>query len=163
MKLPYEQLVADILLAQEKTLSVAESCTGGLVSSMLTDISGSSAYTKINFVTYSNEAKHKYLGVKQETLDVYGAVSPQVAVEMAQGLIKNTNSDYALSTTGIAGPEGGSDTKPVGLIYIGVASPQKSFAFKHTANPALDRVSMKSDFAHYALKAFYEFLKENSK
>ena len=163
MKLPYEQLVADILLAQEKTVSVAESCTGGLVSSLLTDISGSSKYTFANFVTYSNDAKHKYLGVKHETLDVYGAVSPQVAIEMAEGLLKNTGADYALATTGIAGPTGGSDTKPVGLIYIGVACGSKSLAFKHNANPVLDRTLIKADFAHCALKAFYEFLKENSK
>ena len=156
MKLPYEQLIADILTAQGKTIAIAESCTGGLVSSILTDIPGSSNYIDINFVTYSYDAKHK-------TLDVYGAVSPQVAVEMVEGLIKNTNADYALSTTGIAGPTGGSDKKPVGLIYIGAASRSKSVAFKHNANPVLERTLIKSDFAHYALKAFYEFLKESSK
>ncbi len=163
MKLPYEQLVADILITQDKTIAIAESCTGGLVSSMLTDIPGSSKYTMINFVTYSYDAKHKYLGVKHETMDVHGMVSPQVAIEMAEGLLKNTGADYALSTTGIAGPTGGTDKKPVGLIYIGVASEKKSLAFKHNANPALDRVLIKSDFAHYALKAFYEFLKELNK
>ena len=163
MKLPYEQLIADILTAQGKTIAIAESCTGGLVSAMLTDIPGSSNYIDVNFVTYSYDAKHKYLGVKHETLDVYGAVSPQVAVEMAEGLIKNTNADYALSTTGIAGPSGGSDKKPVGLIYIGAASRSKSVAFKHNANPVLERTLIKSDFAQHALKAFYEFLKESSK
>lgn len=158
-----EELIAKLLIQTAKTLAVAESCTGGLISSLLTDISGSSQYTKVNFVTYSNEAKHEYLGVENQTLEEYGAVSEQVAKEMAQGIIKNTGSDFALSTTGIAGPNGGSDKKPVGLIYIGVASKDKSIAFKYNADDALERTVIKTDFANKALEILYEFLTENLK
>ena len=96
--------LAKILIEKNLVISTAESCTGGLVSSMLTDISGSSAYTKLNFVTYSNEAKHKILGVSSETLEIFGAVSEECAKEMAEGLMNKTNCDIALCTTGIAGP-----------------------------------------------------------
>lgn len=156
-----ENKIAEILIKKNKTLAVAESCTGGLVSSLLTDVSGSSEYTKINFVTYSNEAKHKYLGVKNETLEKYGAVSEQVAAEMAEGLIRNTGADYALATTGIAGPTGGSEQKPVGLIYIGTASKKSVKAHKYNAVSYLDRREIKKDFASKALNLIFDFIQEN--
>lgn len=157
---PTEQLIADLLIKHGKTLCVAESCTGGLVSSMLTDISGSSSYTKVNFVTYANEAKEEYLEVKKETLQSYGAVSEDVAKEMAMGLIAKTGCDFALSTTGIAGPEGGSQEKQVGLVYIGIATKEMTLAYKYNANSQNSRKQIKNDFANKALEIFYNFLKE---
>lgn len=150
--------IANLLITQNKTLSVAESCTGGLVSSMLTDVSGSSGYTKINFVTYSNEAKQKYLGVSTQTLNTFGAVSEQTAMEMAQCLIKITGADFALSTTGIAGPTGGSPEKPIGLIFIGVASKNNVSVLKYNANPSLERKTMKKEFAKKALDFLYDYM-----
>lgn len=154
------QEIADILLDNKWTLSVAESCTGGLISSLLTDIPGSSHYTKINFVTYCAQAKEKYLSVKSSTLKKFGEVSEQVAKEMALGVIKKTKADFALSTTGIAGNSGGYLKQHAGLIYIGVASRKESVVYKFNANPRGSRRQIKSDFANMALKLFYSYLKE---
>jgi PncC family amidohydrolase len=108
---------------QLKNLSVsfAESCTGGRLSQTITSISGSSAVFNVGFVTYANEAKIKYLGVKEKTLDTHGAVSLFTAKEMAEGLYKNVGADICITITGIAGPTGGTTLKPVGTIYIGLA------------------------------------------
>lgn len=106
-------------------MATAESCTGGMISAAITDLAGSSAVFDRGFVTYSNEAKMELLGVRAETLTEYGAVSPQVAEEMAVGAIKNSNAQIAISVTGIAGPSGGSDEKPVGLVYLGIATKEK--------------------------------------
>ena len=103
------------------TISAAESCTGGLVMHRLTNIAGSSSYVQGGVVTYSNEAKHKLIGVRDETLMTYGAVSEQTAAEMAQGVRALFDTDLAVSITGIAGPGGGTPDKPVGLTYIGLA------------------------------------------
>lgn len=107
------------LKARNWTICAAESCTGGLVLSSLTDISGSSAYVLGGIVTYSNEAKMQFVGVQASTLEAYGAVSEQTALEMALGVKKAFNANVAISVTGIAGPGGGSPEKPVGLVYIG--------------------------------------------
>ncbi len=113
------------LLAQGGlSICAAESCTGGLILSTLTDVSGSSAYVEGGLVTYSNEAKMARLGVREETLIQSGAVSEATAAEMAIGARALFAADYALSVTGIAGPGGGTDEKPVGLTYIGLAGPQ---------------------------------------
>ena len=109
------------LLEQHKTLAFAESCTGGLASSLVTDIAGSSEYLVGSAVTYTNEAKHKLLEVQETTLTSYGAVSEQTACEMAQGVRKLFGSDFGVGITGNAGP-GGSEGKPVGLVYIAVAT-----------------------------------------
>ena len=106
------------------TISCAESCTGGLLSSLLTDVEGSSAYMKGAVVAYSNEVKEKLLGVKHETLEKYGAVSEQTAREMARGAAKLMGTDIGVGITGIAGPGGGSEEKPVGRVYIAVAGSQ---------------------------------------
>lgn len=111
------------LLLSEKNLRLvtAESCTGGMIAAAMTDRSGSSSVFERGYVTYSNEAKIEELGVKSETIETYGAVSEQTAAEMVQGALKNSHADVALSVTGIAGPNGGTKEKPVGLVYIGVA------------------------------------------
>ena len=110
--------IKNILIENNLSLSVAESCTGGLVSSYLTDIDGASKFIFQNFVTYSNAAKNKFLNVSNDTLEKYGAVSEQTAYEMSLGLLKNTN--CSIATTGILGPTGGSKEKPIGLVYISV-------------------------------------------
>ena len=112
--------IAKILIDKNLTVATTESCTGGLLSSKFTDISGSSAFVHLNFVTYSNEAKIKRLGVRKETLDAYGAVSKETAREMAEGIAKESCSNTSIATTGIAGPGGGTNEKPVGLVYIAV-------------------------------------------
>ncbi len=103
-------------------IATAESCTGGLIAGALTDIAGSSSVVDRGFVTYSNEAKMDMLGVSEKTLKEHGAVSDQTAYEMALGAFKNSRADVSVAVTGIAGPGGGSDVKPVGLVYMCVAS-----------------------------------------
>ena len=155
----YEKKIAKILLKNNLTVSTAESCTGGLISSLLTDISGSSAYIKINFITYSNEAKEKYLFVSPETLKAYGAVSEQTAYEMAEGLLKQSETDYAISITGIAGPTGGSIEKPVGLAYVGIACKNEIVVKKILMKLSLKRDMMKLYFGRKALYFLYNQLK----
>ena len=117
-----EATLGQRLRADGHTIATAESCTGGLIASRLTDISGSSAYVLGGVVAYSNEAKMSLLNVRQGTLIAYGAVSEPTATEMASGARALFNTDFALSVTGIAGPGGGTADKPVGLTYIGLAS-----------------------------------------
>lgn len=112
--------VARKLLDQGLTLSSAEACTGGLFAARLTEMAGSSRFFDRSLVVYSNQAKLDHLGVKPETLDQYGAVSPEIAREMAVGLAKVSGSDVCISVTGIAGPGGGTEEKPVGTVYIAV-------------------------------------------
>ena len=147
-----------LLIERELVISTAESCTGGLVSSMLTDISGSSAFVKMNFVTYSNEAKHKILGVNTKTLEEFGAVSEECAREMANGLMQKTGCDVALCTTGIAGPTGGSEEKPVGLCFIACSYNGQTTVKKIIENPNLKRINMKQKFAEHAINLAYEIL-----
>lgn len=114
-----------LLMDKNMRLVTAESCTGGMIAAAMTDRSGSSSVYERGYVTYSNESKIEELGVKSETIETHGAVSAQTAIEMAQGALKNSHADIALSVTGIAGPNGGTDEKPVGLVYIGIAQPNK--------------------------------------
>ena len=126
------ELLLNRLLAERSgpTLATAESCTGGTVASRITSLSGSSAYFLGGVVSYSNAVKHDVLGVPQSVLDERGAVSPECAQAMAAGVRKLIGSDIAVSTTGIAGPEGGTTRKPVGLVYIGIATPTWLDAFE---------------------------------
>ncbi|MDO5639535.1 MAG: nicotinamide-nucleotide amidase [Neisseria sp.] len=116
------------LLAHNHTVTCAESCTGGLLAAELTRISGSSAWFDMGFVTYSNEAKQQLLGVNPATLDYYGAVSEETVREMALGALLAAKADFALSISGIAGPTGGSDEKPVGTVWFGLADKQHIWA-----------------------------------
>ena len=113
-----EKALADLLTSAELTISCAESCTGGLVSATLINVPGISELYKAGFVTYSNKAKRRLLGVKKGTLQKYGAVSSQTAEEMVKGLLAETKTDVGIAVTGIAGPDGGTKEKPVGLVYI---------------------------------------------
>ncbi len=116
-----EKVIGDLLRKRNATLAVAESCTGGLIASRITDVPGSSDYFLGGIVSYANEVKHNILGVPAEVLTTHGAVSEQCAAAMAQGARKVTNADFAVATTGIAGPGGGTPEKPVGLVYVAVA------------------------------------------
>jgi PncC family amidohydrolase len=130
-----EQVVGMHLREKKATLAVAESCTGGLIANLLTDMPGSSDYFLFSAVTYANEAKMRILGVKAATLARYGAVSEQTAGEMARGAQNSVDATYGLATSGIAGPDGGTEDKPVGTVCIGLATPLSvtghKFKFSH--------------------------------
>ena len=117
-----EKVVVELLTRTGKTITTAESCTGGLIASRITDVSGASAAFTHGFVTYSNEAKQQLIGVKAETLEAHGAVSEEVAGEMAAGALQVSGADIAVSITGIAGPTGGTEEKPVGTVCFGIAT-----------------------------------------
>ena len=139
-----------LLISKNLRLVTAESCTGGMIAAVMTDRSGSSAIFERGYVTYSNESKIEELGVKSETIETYGAVSEQTAAEMAQGALKNSHADIALSITGIAGPNGGTEQKPVGLVYIGIAQQnQPPQVFKHNFDG--DRMSIRQETLEQAL------------
>lgn len=128
-----ETLSADIgkiLTEKGFSLSTAESCTGGLLSHVLTGVSGSSSYFIGGVVAYSNPIKESILGVDSNTLAQHGAVSQETAIEMAAGIREKFKTDFGLSTTGIAGPTGGTPTKPVGLVWMGISSPAGTQAFE---------------------------------
>lgn len=129
-----EDEVAKLLVKNNLTISVAESCTGGMVSSFLINYPGISSVFIEGCVTYSNEAKMKSLNVREETLNLVGAVSEQCAKEMAEGVAARHNTNIGLSTTGIAGPEGGSEEKPVGLVYMGIKINNKTIVKKYIFN-----------------------------
>lgn len=113
-------------------VTTAESCTGGLIAGAITEVSGSSAFFDRGFVTYSNTAKMQMLGVSAKTLSKYGAVSAHTAKEMAEGALDRSDAQIAVSVTGIAGPDGGSIEKPVGLVYIGIATESETTAHQFT-------------------------------
>ena len=145
-----EAVVGRLLAEKQATLAVAESCTGGLISHMLTNVPGSSAYFHFSGVTYSNKAKKKVLGVSNEVLQRYGAVHQETVKSMAQGVRRVGGTTYGLATSGIAGPDGGTDEKPVGTLCIGLATPHdvKGFRFFFPFNT---RLMNKKIFAMKAL------------
>lgn len=114
-----EESVVELLAQKKMTVTTAESCTGGLIAGTLVNVAGASDVLNEGYVTYSNDAKERLVGVKHETLEEYGAVSEQTAREMAEGAARAAKADAALSATGIAGPGGGTEEKPMGLVYIG--------------------------------------------
>jgi len=116
------QVVGEKLARQGKTIAIAESCTGGAIARLLTDIAGASKYFTHGWITYSNAAKTSELGVTADLIEKYGAVSEQVAQAMACNARKKARTDFAIGITGIAGPDGGTEQKPVGLVYISVDS-----------------------------------------
>jgi nicotinamide-nucleotide amidase len=125
MTKPIVELINDLAISlSEKQLKIctAESCTGGLIAKSFTDLAGSSAWFERGFVTYSNESKIEMLGVSESIIDYYGAVSEPVATAMAVGALKHSHADYSIAVTGVAGPGGGSDEKPVGTVWIGIAN-----------------------------------------
>lgn len=113
-----EKAVVDLLLANHLTVSTVESCTGGLLAARLINVSGVSEVFKTGYITYSNKSKRKLLGIKKSSLEKHGAVSPEIAKEMAKGAALFGKADVTVGITGVAGPDGGSEEKPVGLVYI---------------------------------------------
>lgn len=152
-----EERVHEILTARGLKLAVAESCTGGTIASKFTAIAGASQYFMAGVVSYSNASKRDILGVSQESLNRYGAVSEQVAREMAEGVRRIAGADYAIATTGIAGPTGGSDEKPVGTVWMAVATPTKTIAIMR--NSGTDRGQIISRASAYAIELLYNELK----
>ena len=140
------------------TIGTAESCTGGLVGKILTDLGGSSGYYQGGVISYANTVKEQVLGVSSETLATYGAVSEETAKEMVEGVFRVLRTDYAIATTGIAGPGGGSQEKPVGLVYIGIGTPQGITVHKEIFIG--DRTSIRKSVAERAIQYVYKELIE---
>jgi len=128
--MPLSDKVVKKLLQKKISLSIAESCTGGLIANTITKYSGVSKIFSYGIISYSNEAKTKYLSVSKTNLSKFGAVSKEVAEDMINGLYKNERTQICISTTGIAGPNGGTKLKPVGLVYIGIKINNKNYIFK---------------------------------
>lgn len=149
-----EELVHNTLIERGLTLAVAESCTGGNIASRFTAQAGASAYMLCGVVAYSNESKCRVLGVEAEAIAKYGAVSEEVAKQMAEGARRIAGSDFAISTTGIAGPTGGSAEKPVGTVWIGIATPERCFATLR--NCGTDRSQIVARATAYAISLLYE-------
>jgi nicotinamide-nucleotide amidase len=145
-----EGVIVRLLTERKQTLALAESCTGGCIGHRITNVPGASAVLLAGLVTYSNEAKKKFLGVRSESLEEHGAVSETVAREMAEGARKETGADYAISVTGIAGPSGGSPTKPVGTVFMGLAGNFETMVAQHV-NP-FDRETFKQVTSDQALE-----------
>ncbi len=140
--------ITDTLIMRGETVASAESCTGGKIASRIVDIPGTSACFNEGYVTYSNEAKHKNLGVSNEILAAYGAVSRETAVAMAEGVRRRANATYGVATTGIAGPTGGSAEKPVGTVYICVSNGKEAvtrrYCFKGNRTQVRDQAADKA-------------------
>ncbi len=154
-----KESVIRTLIDKKITIATAESCTGGMLGKEITSVSGASEIYGFGFITYANEAKMKLLGVKEETLEKYGAVSEQTAMEMAIGARKNAGSTIAVSTTGIAGPGGGTKEKPVGLVYISLAYDGGAQVKK--LNLKGDRDSVRTQTCENVFNFIDEFLKNH--
>jgi nicotinamide-nucleotide amidase len=153
-----EKAIGDLLRQKGCTLSITESCTGGLICDRITDVPGSSDYFMGGMVNYSNESKSKHLGVPSNDIKKYGAVSPQVAKKMAQGVRKAFNTTFGLSTTGVAGPTGGTKRSPIGRVFIGLTQGRKVWVKKLDLKGS--RRAIKKAATEKALEFFYEILVE---
>ncbi|GHD95001.1 MULTISPECIES: nicotinamide-nucleotide amidase [Pseudocitrobacter] len=153
--------VGQALKAQGATVTAAESCTGGWIAKTLTDVAGSSAWFERGFVTYSNEAKSQMIGVSAVTLEQHGAVSEPVVVEMAVGALRAARASYAVSVSGIAGPDGGSDEKPVGTVWFGVASATGQGVTQRECFSG-DRESVRRQATAFALQLLWQQFLQNT-
>jgi PncC family amidohydrolase len=153
MRNPLEKAIGDLLRKRGWTLAIAESCTGGSICDRITDVSGSSDYFMGGMVTYSNASKAKHLGIPLDCIKRYGAVSPQVAKKMAEGVRKTFNTTFGLSTTGMAGPTGGTKRSPVGRVFIGLAKGKKVWVKKLDLKG--NRREIKEKATEKALQFFY--------
>lgn len=153
--------IIDILTERNQTIVTAESCTGGLVAAALTDIPGASAVLYGGYVTYANSAKSKMIRVQSRLIRDYGAVSNQVARAMADGARNTANVDFAVAVTGIAGPDGGSEKKPVGLVYIAVSSELATLVIEHRFGD-LGRDSVRKASVEAALDLVLQVLTSDS-
>jgi len=156
---PLEILVGELLRQRGLRLAVAESCTGGLIGHLVTNVAGSSTYYVGSVTAYAYEAKVRLLGISWGTLERYGAVSAETVIEMARGVRIALAADIGLSVSGIAGPGGGMPEKPVGTVWIGISSPEEEYA-RHNLF-AGDRLSIKEQSAQAALSLLAEHLRKS--
>ena len=156
MRNSLEKTIGDHLRNKGWTLAIAESCTGGLICDRITNVPGSSDYFEGGMVTYSNESKAKLLGIPLDYIKRYGAVSPQVAKKMAQGVRKAFSTTFGLSTTGVAGPTGGTKRSPLGRVFIGIASGRKTYVRQEDFKGSRREIKRKT--AEISLEFFYEML-----
>jgi PncC family amidohydrolase len=157
---PPEVLVGELLSSHGLWLAVAESCTGGLIGHLLTNVAGSSRYYMGSVTAYANEAKVRLLGVSRETLEKYGAVSSETVIEMARGVRITLAADIGISVSGIAGPGGGTPEKPVGTVWVGLSTPFQEYSRHYIWSG--DRLAVKERSAQAALNLLVEYLqKEN--
>ena len=148
--------LSSLLLGRQQKVCTAESCTGGLIAKTFTDLAGSSDWFERGFVTYSNAAKNEMLGVPASIIEDYGAVSEPVATEMARGALRHSHANLAVAVTGVAGPDGGSDEKPVGTVWIAVASADEVIANRHQF--AGDREAVRAATLAAALEALIDLV-----
>jgi PncC family amidohydrolase len=154
-----EAELGEKLITSKVTLATAESCTGGLIANRLTNISGSSEYFKFGVITYSNRSKIEILKVPQKTIETFGAVSDETAKAMSEGIRLLAGTELGLGVTGIAGPTGGTPEKPVGLVYIGLASTDNTEVYKF--NFSGSRIEIKQQSSDEALKIIMKDLENN--
>ncbi len=154
-----EKIIGDHLRKMGCTLAIAESCTGGLICDRITNVSGSSDYFMGGMVNYSNASKSKYLGIPSNDIRKYGAVSPQVAKKMAQGVRKAFSTTFGLSTTGVAGPTGGTKRSPVGRVFIGIARGRRTGVKKLDLKG--NRKEIKKQAAEKSLGFLYKIINKN--
>lgn len=150
-----EKRLVDLLLSQHMTVATAESCTGGLIAKRLTDVPGSSGAFIGSCVTYATAMKIKLLKVSRETVRTKTVVSPECAEQMALGVRKLMGADFAVSTTGYAGPGGGTAKNPVGTVYIGIATPYRSFSFRFNDSADASREEIRDRAATRAMQRLY--------
>jgi len=150
------QQLGEILCKKNAKLTTAESCTGGAISEAITSVSGSSQWFEFGFVTYANSAKRQLLGVSEETLEQYGAVSEQVVKQMAQGAIKQSEADYAIAVSGVAGPDGGTEEKPVGTVWVCWQTPTQIWTHKLVLSG--DRQAVRSEAVKKSLQQLLQHL-----
>ena len=160
MDKPLEVLVGDLLSRRRLQLATAESCTGGLVGHLLTNVAGSSRYYMGGITAYANEAKVRLLGGSQVTLEKFGAVSSETVVEMAHGVRIALGADIGISVSGIAGPGGGTPEKPVGTVWIGLSSPQGEYSRHYLWSG--DRLAVKEQSAQAALNLLVQYLQNEN-
>jgi len=151
-----EKTIGNLLREKGRTLSIAESCTGGLVCDRITNVSGSSDYFMGGMVTYSNESKAEHLGIPLSIIKRHGAVSQQVARRMAQGVRKAFHTTFGLSTTGVAGPAGGTKRSPIGRVFIGISDGRRTWVKREDLKGS--RREIKKKATEKALRVFYERL-----
>ena len=154
------QQVTEALLGKGERMATVESCTGGGIAKLMTDLAGSSAVFECGFVTYSNESKQQMVGVSSKALDEFGAVSEQVAAEMSSGALERANADITVSVTGIAGPEGGTDYKPVGTVCFAWA--YNASLLTETRHFSGDRKAVREQTIEYALQGVLKQLAAKS-
>ena len=161
--LKLEKLIARILFRHSLSISTAESCTGGLISSRLTDVSGSSSYIHSNFITYSDTSKQDILGVPTSVIQDYSALSEECSNAMVQGLFTKTGSDICLAITGVAGPTGATENCPVGTAFVAIKNFRNTVIKRIEVPSNLTRKQIKYRFSQMALEFLFEFLEENYK